>query len=114
MIRPRETTMSTDYQLPQLPFGSAEGTILSWLKQPGDHVSSGDPLLVVASDCVEIVFPALDEGVLEALLAAEGETVVAGAAIARLAAAPAAIGEGDTVKDREAAIQNRDSAARAT
>jgi 2-oxoglutarate dehydrogenase E2 component (dihydrolipoamide succinyltransferase) len=104
--------MSTDYQLPQLPFGNPEGTILYWLKQPGDRVSSGDPLLVVANDCVEIVFPALHEGVLQAVLAVEGETVAVGAVIARLATERMAMDEGGTGKNRESAIQNRDSAAR--
>ena len=46
--------MSIDFQLPLLPLGGAEATLVRWLKQPGDRLAPGDPLLVVANDGVEV------------------------------------------------------------
>jgi 2-oxoglutarate dehydrogenase E2 component (dihydrolipoamide succinyltransferase) len=104
--------MSSEYQLPQLPSGGPEVTLLRWLKQPGDHVSPSDPLLVAANERVEVAFPSLSEGVLEALLAVEGEAVVVGAVIARFATAPAAITKEKLAKDRASAIDEREVVAR--
>lgn len=101
--------MSTDYQLPQLPAGSPEATLVRWLKQPGDRLHLGEPLLVAANDRVEVVFPAPGEGALEALLVAEGEVVAAGAAIARITAA---MDEGETARQQESSTEDREAAAR--
>ena len=60
--------MSTDYQLPALPFGGPEVTIVRWLKQPGDPLARGEPLLVAVNDRVEVVLPAPEDGSLEAVL----------------------------------------------
>src|SRR5258705_12409320 len=76
--------MSTEYQLPQLPLGGAQATIVCWLKQPGDQLAPGDPLLVVVNDRAEFALPAPAAGILDAQLAAEGTTVAAGAPLARI------------------------------
>jgi pyruvate/2-oxoglutarate dehydrogenase complex dihydrolipoamide acyltransferase (E2) component len=81
---------STDYLLPQLPFGGAEYTIVRWLKRAGDAVVVGEPLLVVVNDRVEAALPATCMGILEQALAAEGATVAAGARVATIAAHTAA------------------------
>ena len=73
--------MSIEYQLPQLPLGGPEATLVRWLKQPGDRLAPGDPLLVVANDSVEVVFPISTEGAVEALLVAEGAPVTASASL---------------------------------
>lgn len=96
--------MPTEYQLPQLPYGSAEATLVRWLKRPGDRLVLGDPLLVVANDCVEVAFPATVEGVIEELLADEGAPVVAGASIARISTAPTII-ERQNTKSEESPIE---------
>jgi pyruvate dehydrogenase E2 component (dihydrolipoamide acetyltransferase) len=92
---------STDYLLPQLPFGSAEYTIVRWLKRPGDAVSIGEPLLVVVNDRVEAALPAACAGMLEQALAAEGAAVAAGARVATIVANSPAI-----VADMPDAIQS--------
>ncbi len=81
---------STDYLLPQLPFGSAEYTIVRWLKRAGDAVDAGEPLLVVVNDRVEAALPAACVGLLERILAVEGTTVAAGAQVATIGASTAA------------------------
>jgi 2-oxoisovalerate dehydrogenase E2 component (dihydrolipoyl transacylase) len=99
--------MSTNYQLPQLPLGGPEATLIRWLKQPGDRLSPGDPLLIAVNDRVEVVFPASEECVLEALLVAEGAAVTAGAPIARVAAGPATGDEGRGTNDEAQVLDNR-------
>ncbi|MDQ2996686.1 MAG: 2-oxo acid dehydrogenase subunit E2 [Chloroflexota bacterium] len=81
---------STDYLLPPLPFGSAEYTIVRWLKRAGDAVDAGEPLLVVANDRVEAALPAACVGMLERILAVEGTTVAAGVQVATIVASTAA------------------------
>src|SRR5262245_54201852 len=97
--------MSTEYQLPQLPHGSPEATLVRWLKRPGDRLALGDPLLVVSNDCVEVAFPTTVEGVIEELLADEGAPVIAGASIARISTAPMILDEGRNTKSEESAIE---------
>jgi 2-oxoglutarate dehydrogenase E2 component (dihydrolipoamide succinyltransferase) len=80
--------MSIEYQLPELLLGSPEATLVRWLKQPGDRLVPGDPLLVVANDYVEVVFPSPIEGIVEALLAVEGAPVRVGASVAHIATVP--------------------------
>jgi 2-oxoglutarate dehydrogenase E2 component (dihydrolipoamide succinyltransferase) len=78
--------MSTDYLLPQLPFGSAEIMIVRWLKRVGDTVAAGEPLLVVMNDRIEAALPATGAGIVERALVAEGALVTAGALLATIAA----------------------------
>jgi pyruvate dehydrogenase E2 component (dihydrolipoamide acetyltransferase) len=77
---------STDFLLPQLPFGNAEVSIVCWLKRCGDTVAVGEPLVVVVNDRVEAALPATNSGKLERILAAEGAAVVAGAPLATIVA----------------------------
>jgi pyruvate/2-oxoglutarate dehydrogenase complex dihydrolipoamide acyltransferase (E2) component len=81
---------STDYLLPQLPFGGAEITIVRWLKRAGEPVTAGEPLLVVVNDRVEAALPATYAGIFERALAAEGVSLLAGAPIAIIIPAVAA------------------------
>ncbi|MEM8532430.1 MAG: 2-oxo acid dehydrogenase subunit E2 [Chloroflexota bacterium] len=76
--------MSVDYQLPVLPFGSSEITIVHWLQQSGTPFVTGDPLLIVVNDQVEVALPAPTNGKLEDILINEGETTTAGTVVARL------------------------------
>jgi pyruvate/2-oxoglutarate dehydrogenase complex dihydrolipoamide acyltransferase (E2) component len=77
---------STEYVLPQLPFGGPEITIVRWLKRAGDRVSAGEPLLVVVNDRVELALPAANDGVFGGALASEGSVVTAGMPVATIAA----------------------------
>jgi pyruvate/2-oxoglutarate dehydrogenase complex dihydrolipoamide acyltransferase (E2) component len=86
--------MSTEYQLPQLPLGGAPATIVCWLKQPGDQLAPGDPLLVVVNDRAEFALPVPAAGILDTQLAAEGAAVVVGAPLARISVdQPAAVAQ---------------------
>lgn len=50
--KPTSTTTAAvkDVFMPALSSTMTEGKIVSWLKQPGDKVSKGEPIVVVESD----------------------------------------------------------------
>ena len=78
--------MSTPVKMPQLGESVIEGTVLRWLKQPGDAVSKHEPLLEISTDKIDTEVPAPITGVLLEILVEEGATVAAGTLIARLGA----------------------------
>lgn len=61
--------------MPQLGEGVSEGTIGKWLKQVGDTVVVGEPILEVVTDKVNAEVPSPFEGVLTKILVEEGATV---------------------------------------
>jgi len=73
---------SSEYRLPALPFGRSEATILRWLKQPGEQVAAGAPLVIVVNDCVEVALPASLAGLLTQHLLGEGAVAAADAPLA--------------------------------
>ena len=78
-------------ELPQVGESVTEGTIVQWLKQPGDSVERYDPLVEVLTDKVSMEVPSPVAGVITELLAEEGQTLPMGAPIASIRTA-------DTVK----------------
>ena len=71
--------------MPRLSDSMEEGTIIKWLKQPGDQVRSGEPLADIETDKATVTYEADAEGFLQ-ILAREGDTLAIGATIARLLA----------------------------
>src|SRR5688572_15719312 len=90
--------MPESVTMPQLGESVAEGTIGKWLKRPGDRVERDELLVEVITDKVNADVPSTVAGILEQIVAAEGETVPVGAVIAvigdgsRLAQQPAELG----------------------
>jgi 2-oxoglutarate dehydrogenase E2 component (dihydrolipoamide succinyltransferase) len=82
--------MSVAVKLPELGESIVEGTIARWLVKEGDRVEADQPLVEVTTDKVDAEIPSPVAGVLETILAAEGEVVAVGAEIARIAHAGAA------------------------
>jgi pyruvate dehydrogenase E2 component (dihydrolipoamide acetyltransferase) len=70
--------------MPRLSDSMEEGTILSWLKQVGDEVAIGDQLVEIETDKANMAYEADEAGVLQEILAEEGETLPIGAPIARI------------------------------
>jgi pyruvate dehydrogenase E2 component (dihydrolipoamide acetyltransferase) len=68
-----------------------EGTVLMWLKHPGERVTRGEPLVQIETDKVVCDIEVSQSGLLHSLLAREGEKIPVGNAIAVIAA------EGETV-----------------
>jgi pyruvate dehydrogenase E2 component (dihydrolipoamide acetyltransferase) len=73
-----------DVVMPRLSDSMEEGTILRWLKQPGDEVAVGDELVEIETDKATMTYAADVAGTLLELLARDGETVAIGAQIARI------------------------------
>ncbi len=67
--------MATEIVLPQWSMGMADGTIVRWLKQEGELVTEGEPLVEVEAAKVTSEVEAEVSGVLARILVAEGETV---------------------------------------
>lgn len=88
-------------RMPQLGESVTEGTIGKWLKKPGEAVGKYEPLLEVITDKVSAEVPSPAAGVLQEILAAEGETVAVGTPIAVL----------DQVADEAAAVAEATAAA---
>jgi len=61
--------------LPKLSFVVTEGTIVEWLKKPGDPITKGEPLLVIETEKATEEVEAPGTGVLGPDLAPIGATV---------------------------------------
>jgi pyruvate dehydrogenase E2 component (dihydrolipoamide acetyltransferase) len=84
----------SDFRMPSLGSDMEAGTLIEWLKQPGDAVHRGDIVAVVETQKGAIEIEIFEDGVIEELLVEVGQTVPVGTALARLkgtgeAAAPA-------------------------
>lgn len=71
----------TTVTMPQLGESVTEGTILAWLKQPGDPVALDDSLCEIETEKVTAELPSPYEGVMGEILVPQGETVDVGAAL---------------------------------
>ncbi|MCE2988296.1 MAG: E3 binding domain-containing protein, partial [Phenylobacterium sp.] len=75
----------TDILMPALSPTMEEGILAKWLVKVGDSVRSGDLIAEIETDKATMEVEAVDEGVVEALLVAEGtEGVKVNTPIARL------------------------------
>jgi len=83
---PAETSSTTDVVMPQLGVSVVEGTILRWLRQPGDEVVADEPLCEVDTDKIVTDIPSPATGTLAEILVPEGATAAVGMALARIAA----------------------------
>ena len=82
--------MAIELKMPALSPTMEEGTLARWLKQEGDTIEAGDIIAEIETDKATMEFEAIDDGILEKILVAEGtENVAVGTVIASMA------GEGD-------------------
>ncbi|TDG13334.1 2-oxo acid dehydrogenase subunit E2 [Seongchinamella unica] len=73
--------------IPKWGIEMVEGTINSWLKQPGDAVSKGEEILEIESDKIVNVWEAPADGILRRRLVEEGEARRVGHLLGIIAAA---------------------------
>ncbi|HXW52541.1 MAG TPA: dihydrolipoamide acetyltransferase family protein [Myxococcota bacterium] len=78
--------MAENIVMPQLGESIAEGTIVKWLKEPGDVVKKDENILLISTDKVEAEIPSPGAGVLLEILVGPGETVAVGTVLARVGA----------------------------
>jgi len=72
--------------MPQLGETVTEGTIVRWMKAPGDQVAADDVLFEVSTDKVDTEVPSAHAGVLREIYVAEGVTVPIGTLLAVITA----------------------------
>lgn len=68
--------------MPKMGESIMEGTILGWMKKPGDTIEQDESVLEVATDKVDTEVPATHAGILKEILAEEGDVIEVGKAIA--------------------------------
>jgi acetoin:2,6-dichlorophenolindophenol oxidoreductase subunit beta len=78
-----EAAATTTIFMPRLSDSMEEGTIVAWLKSPGEPFEKGEALVEVETDKATIVYEAETSGVLVEVLVAAGATALLGAPIAR-------------------------------
>jgi 2-oxoglutarate dehydrogenase dihydrolipoamide succinyltransferase (E2 component) len=71
-------------EMPQMGVSVAEGTIIEWLKRPGDWVEADETVAVVSTDKVDVEIPSPTSGRLERTLVAVDETVPVGTPLAEI------------------------------
>jgi len=76
--------MATEVRMPQLGESVTEGTVVRWLKQPGDPVVMDESLAEIETEKVNVEIPSPFEGTVSELLVPEGETVEVGVPIATI------------------------------
>ncbi len=89
--------MATEIRVPTLGESVTEATIGKWFKKPGDTVKADEPLVELETDKVTVEVPAPAAGVLQEIIAKDGQTVTIGAVLGSIkegaggaASAPAA------------------------
>jgi pyruvate dehydrogenase E2 component (dihydrolipoamide acetyltransferase) len=76
-----------DITMPKMGFDMQEGTIVKWLKKPGDEVRKGEPIAEIETDKVTIEIEAFAGGTLSEIVVPEGQVAAVNAVIARLGGA---------------------------
>ncbi len=74
--------MLIDVVMPQMGESLAEGTVVRWIKRPGDRVERDETLFEISTDKVDTEVPSPASGRLETILVPEGQTVDVGARVA--------------------------------
>jgi len=72
------------FVMPSLGADMEAGTLVEWLKQPGDHVERGDVVAVVETQKGAIEIEIFESGVLEKILVQPGQQVPVGTPLAQL------------------------------
>ncbi len=71
-----------EVRMPQMGESITEGTVVEWLKKPGDTVELDESLLEIGTDKVDTDVPSPSAGTVAEILIAEGETVEVGTVLA--------------------------------
>lgn len=76
--------MAVNVVMPQMGESVAEGTVVRWIKKPGDRVERDEPLLEISTDKVDAEIPSPAAGVLTKILVKENQTVEVNTIIAEI------------------------------
>ncbi len=100
--------------MPKMGESIMEATILKWLKKPGDKIEQDESVLEVATDKVDTEVPSTYAGVLQEILAKEGEVIKVGKPIAVITTDAESSSEPVTVESTPAKDELPSKAATAT
>ncbi len=78
--------MAKDVIMPALGMAQETGTLLQWLKSPGDSVTKGEPLMEVETDKANVEVEAPASGILSNVSAQPGDVIPVGQTIALIVA----------------------------
>lgn len=90
--------MATTVIMPKLGLTMTEGTIEKWLKQEGDRVEKGEPLVEIITEKINFQYESPASGILRRILHHEGETVPVTTPIAIIAEESEALPEFEAMK----------------
>jgi len=76
--------MDIEVKVPGFPESVADGSIVTWHKQPGDAIKRDEVIVDIETDKVLFEVPAPQDGVLKDIVEAEGSTVVSGQLLAHI------------------------------
>ena len=76
--------MIVDIVMPKMGESIMEGTILKWLKKPGDKIERDESLLEISTDKVDTEVPSPESGIITELLYKENDVVEVGKVLARM------------------------------
>jgi 2-oxoglutarate dehydrogenase E2 component (dihydrolipoamide succinyltransferase) len=76
--------MIVDIVMPKMGESIMEGTILRWLKKPGDKIERDESLLEISTDKVDTEVPSPESGIITELLYKENDVVEVGKVLARM------------------------------
>lgn len=79
--------MPYDVLMPQLGMTMTEGSVVQWLKKPGEQVKNGEFLFIVQTDKVDMEIESACSGILIECLVELGQAVPVGTVIGRIAQA---------------------------
>jgi 2-oxoglutarate dehydrogenase E2 component (dihydrolipoamide succinyltransferase) len=99
--------MPVEIKVPEMGESVIEATVARWLKNVGDPVSPGEPLVELETDKVNLEVGSQQAGILEGILKQPGETVLVGDVLARVSAT----GTSAPTKSRPAGQPHQEEAA---
>ena len=79
----------SDFRMPSLGADMEKGTVVEWLKKPGDRIARGDVVAVVETQKGAFEIEVFEDGVLLEILAPVGTEAPVGAVLARVDAGEA-------------------------
>ncbi|NWG02254.1 MAG: 2-oxo acid dehydrogenase subunit E2 [Syntrophaceae bacterium] len=90
--------MATTVVMPKLGLTMTEGTIEKWLKQEGDRIEKGEPLVEIITEKINFQYESPASGILQKILHHEGEVVPVTTPIAIIAEEEEAVVEVEGMK----------------
>jgi 2-oxoglutarate dehydrogenase E2 component (dihydrolipoamide succinyltransferase) len=76
----------SEIRVPTLGESIVEATVSKWLKQEGDQIATGEPIVELETDKVNLEVAAEQDGILSEIVKGEGDTVAIGDVLAKVGA----------------------------